>query len=69
MSGRREKSAGPPSFRSPDTAAKPEGKPDAERDEPVLPTVSRDEVDVGWGDEPGERDDDWYRRERPPHHE
>jgi hypothetical protein len=69
VSGRREKSAGPPSFQSPDSAAKPEGKPDAERDEPVLPTVSRDEVDVGWGDEPGERDDDWYRRERPPHHE
>jgi hypothetical protein len=22
-----------------------------------------------WGDEPGERDDEWYRRERPPHHE
>ena len=40
-----------------------------ERDEPVLPTVSRDETDVGWGDEPGERDADWYRRERPPHHE
>ncbi len=36
--------------------------------EPVLPVISRDEQDVGWGDEPGERDDDWYRRERPPHH-
>jgi hypothetical protein len=35
----------------------------------VLPEVSRDEQDVGWGDEPGERDDEWYRRERPPHHE
>jgi hypothetical protein len=39
-----------------------------ERDEPLLPDVSRDELDVGWGDEPSERDDDWYRRERPPHH-
>ena len=39
------------------------------RGEPVLPEVSRDETDVGWGDEPSERDDDWYRRERPPHHE
>jgi hypothetical protein len=39
------------------------------REKPVLPDVSRDETDVGWGDEPGERDDDWYRRERPPHHE
>ena len=38
-------------------------------DDPVLPTVSSDERDVGWGDEPGERDEDWYRRERPPHHE
>jgi hypothetical protein len=38
-------------------------------DEPVLPDVSRDETDLGWGDEPRERDDDWYRRERPPHHE
>jgi hypothetical protein len=39
------------------------------KDEPVLPDVSRDEADVGWGDDPGERDADWYRRERPPHHE
>ena len=38
-------------------------------DEPVLPDTTRDERDVGWGDEPGERDDEWYRRERPPHHE
>jgi hypothetical protein len=44
---------------------------DADRrdDAPVLPEVSRDETDVGWGDEPAERDADWYRRERPPHHE
>lgn len=39
------------------------------RDRPVLPEVSSDELDVGWGDEPPERDDEWYRRERPPHHE
>jgi hypothetical protein len=38
-------------------------------DEPVLPETTRDERDVGWGDEPGERDADWYRRERPPHYE
>jgi hypothetical protein len=38
-------------------------------DRPVLPDVSQDELDVGWGDAPSERDDDWYRRERPPHHE
>jgi hypothetical protein len=38
-------------------------------DEPVLPDTTSDEREVGWGDEPGERDDEWYRRERPPHHE
>lgn len=36
--------------------------------EPVLPVVTRDEREVGWGDEPGQRDDEWYLRERPPHH-
>jgi len=38
-------------------------------DEPVLPDTTSDERDVGWGDVPGGRDDEWYRRERPPHHE
>jgi len=47
----------------------PAARPRPARDEPVLPDVTRDERDVGWGDEPGERSDDWYRRERPPHHE
>lgn len=37
-------------------------------DRPVLPEQTRDEADVGWGDEPRERDEDWYRSERPPHH-
>jgi hypothetical protein len=37
-------------------------------DRPVLPEVTSDERDVGWGDEPSGRDDEWYRRERPPHH-
>jgi hypothetical protein len=41
----------------------------ADDDEPVLPDVTGDESGVGWGDDRGERDDDWYRRERPPHHE
>jgi hypothetical protein len=46
------------------------GRPaDGTDDEPVLPGRSRDEVDVGWGDGPGDRDDEWYRRERPPHHD
>jgi hypothetical protein len=38
-------------------------------DTPVLPDVTSDEHDVGWGDEPSKRDDEWYRKERPPHHE
>jgi hypothetical protein len=50
--------------RQPD--ANPRPGPD---DQPVLPETSSDERHVGWGDEPSERDDDWYRRERPPHHE
>jgi hypothetical protein len=41
----------------------------AERNEAVLPDISSDELDVGWGDETSERDDEWYQRERPPHHE
>jgi hypothetical protein len=46
----------------------PSSRP-AEPDDPVLPDVTRDEQDIGWGDEPAGRDDEWYRRERPPHHE
>lgn len=48
----------------------------ADRDDrPVLPDVTEDERDSGWGDEvhtdrdAGRRDEQWYRRERPPHHE
>ncbi len=49
----------------------PRAKPRRRRDDdgPVLPDVTRDELDTVWGDEPGERDEDWYRREKPPHHE
>ena len=55
---------------SDETQGQPQQKPERpRRSQPVLPDVSRDETDVGWGDEPSERDDDWYRRERPPHHE
>jgi len=42
-------------------------------DRPVTPDVARDDTDLGWGDDlwsgRGERDEDWYRRERPPHWE
>lgn len=46
-------------------------RPSRRDDEPVLPEVTGDERDVGWGDDPeaAPRDADWYRRERPPHHE
>lgn len=38
--------------------------------EPVLPEVSTDERGEGWGDDAdGRRDEQWYRCERPPHHE
>jgi hypothetical protein len=46
--------------------------PDRERDDaPVLPDTTADERDVDWGDEreSEQRDEEWYRRERPPHHE
>jgi hypothetical protein len=36
-------------------------------DEPVLPEVSRDETDVGWGEAPAPDDDERYYRDRPPH--
>lgn len=52
-------------------APRPErARPRRDDDEPVLPDVSSDERDVGWGDDEqsGRRDEDWYRRERPPHH-
>jgi len=54
------------------TASRDDPSPQVERDEEaVLPVVPRDERDVGWGDDPesGRRDEDWYRSERPPHHE
>ena len=40
--------------------------------EPV-PEQSVDDTDAGWGEQPSaaekaEQDDDWYRRETPPHH-
>jgi hypothetical protein len=36
--------------------------------DPVLPRRSSDERDLGWGDQPAEYDDDWYREQHPPHH-
>jgi hypothetical protein len=46
---------------------------DDERDEPVLPEVTKDERRSGWGEDGREDDErrsvDWYREQRPPHHE
>ena len=44
-----------------------EGRP-ARDDRPVLPDITTDERDVGWGDLPEPGDDDRYLREIPPHH-
>ncbi len=55
--------------RTPERDAKPKPPRRSERaDEPVLPDVSVDEGEIGWGDGSGRYSDDWYRRERPPHH-
>jgi hypothetical protein len=35
---------------------------------PVLPSVTDDEQDVGWGEAPEPDDDERLRREVPPHH-
>ena len=34
---------------------------------PVLPTQSREDTDLGWGDYPDRDDDDRLLRDRPPH--
>lgn len=34
----------------------------------VLPDVTTDECDIGWGEVPEPSDDDRYLREVPPHH-
>ncbi|MDT4893424.1 MAG: hypothetical protein QOE97_2459 [Pseudonocardiales bacterium] len=49
---------------------RPQTAADERDDGPALPQTSADERDVGWGDDPaaGERDEEWYLRERPPHH-
>ena len=53
----------------PDAAAKQPTRvsPPDPRDEPVLPTQSQEDTDVGWGEPPGPDDDERLCRERPPH--
>ena len=36
--------------------------------DPVLPDVTSDERDLGWGEPPEPDDDERYLREVPPHH-
>jgi hypothetical protein len=45
------------------------GRPDA-GDVPVLPVLpvqSQEDTDAGWGERPGQEDDERLCRERPPH--
>jgi hypothetical protein len=55
-----ERTAAPPS-------RAPSPKPPA-ADPSVLPDVTTDERDLGWGELPEPSDDDRYLREVPPHH-
>jgi hypothetical protein len=61
----------PPSTKSSDhsgssSEARPTPPPD---DGTGPPEVTRGQRTAGWGDHPDdERDDEWYRQERPPHH-
>ena len=49
--------------------AQPAEPRDPTRDDPpLLPDLTSDERDVGWGDAPEPDDDQRYLREVPPHH-
>jgi len=41
--------------------------PPDQSDDPVLPTQSQEDTDVGWSEPPGPDDDERLYRERPPH--
>ncbi len=53
----------------PDEAAKQTARvsPPDRCDEPVLPTRSQEDTDVGWGEPLAPDDDERLYRERPPH--
>ena len=57
--------------RSPGSSAGDDKRVAGKDDEPALPKTAREDRDEGWGEDPRDRrrDLDWYRRERPPHHE
>ena len=65
-SGRQPRSAGPPA--DDPTDRPPTGSPLPAAERPVLPDVTTDERDIGWGELPEPGDDDRYLREVPPHH-
>jgi hypothetical protein len=46
----------------------PAGSPSPAAERPVLPDITTDERDIGWGELPEPGDDDRYLREVPPHH-
>jgi hypothetical protein len=46
----------------------PAGSPGPAAERPVLPDITTDERDIGWGELPETGDDDRYLREVPPHH-
>jgi len=50
------------------SSARTDERPD---DEPVLPTRAGEDREDSWGEhrDAGGRDAEWYRRQRPPHHE
>ena len=54
-----------------DPSPRPAHGPRSPDNDPVLPVVPEDERDEVWGEGMGGGgpDEDWYRRERPPHHE
>ncbi len=53
---------------SPPSASRPRIARRRPSTDPVLPDITRDEQDVGWGDRPEPDDDERLLRELPPHH-
>lgn len=71
MTGRGRGSAGGPARNQPPDEQTPRKQERRDDDGAVLPRRADSERDEAWGDRPrsAERDADWYREQRPPHHE
>jgi hypothetical protein len=54
---------------NPSSAPRVRARRPREDDEPATPVRAPDDSDVGWGENPRENRDEWYRSERPPHWE